>query len=535
MNWFQRAGLAINGDAMRFIESAKAELATLREIKESVNDLELDMRDQGWQLLVQRSRTEFSRAGMDLIIEASRLFAIKNPIIGRGCRISSYYVFGRGVDIRSDDEAANAILQEFWTNPDNRSELSQAALYESNNEQLQSGNIFYVLFTDRIKAKVRIRSVDALEIRDIVTDPEDSSVPRYYKRTFSQDNFDVATGITNPSLVTRWYPAVGWYPDAKPATIAGDEVMWDSPIIHHKTGGLKKWRFGLSRVYPAIDWTTAYRKLLADYCKKAENLARFGYKIKTKGGQKSVDATKTTLESTAYTTTSNPRERNPAPQTGAAAILGEGFTMDALRTAGANTDPEEGRRVAHMAYMCFDFDERYFGDVSVGSLATGTSMDRPTELACRSQQESWEDIFTQVSRYVLSVASRAAASDAGKALREAKTDPAKVNVNVSFPGIIEQDPDKAIAGLVKLYTAGASDGKCGGLIDPKTAAAAAANVMGVDDAQAHADKMYPDEDYDAQDFAATPAAEEPQVDPAANVPGSAGPPKRRSSPNQPGA
>lgn len=529
MNWLQRATLAFNKPLVSLLETAGRDLAAFRELKESIGYLERDMYDEGWQRMIAQSKREFSPAGRRLIIEISRLYAIKNPIIGRGCRVAAFFVFGRGVDVRSDNPQAQKVLEDFWMNPRNSSELSPVALFESHIALQTDGNLFYALPTNRLSGDVLVRSIDALEITDIITDPDDSSVPWYYKRAWSQDNFDVKTGTVMPEMATRWYPAVDFYPKARPDTIGGYPVQWDTPILHCKIGAPKKWRFGLSRVYPAIDWAGAYRKLLADYCKKAENLARFGHKISTKGGQKSVDAIKDQLESTYAVDRVNPRERNPAPQTGAAAIFGAGIDINAIRTAGANTDPEEGRRVAHMSYMCFDSDERFFGDVDVGSLATGTSMDRPTELAFRQQQECWEDWFTTMGRYVISVKLRSPGA-IGRGLREASVDSRTVQVAVSFPAIITQDPDKAITAIKAAFTMGNTNGTCAGVLDPKTAAGMAANVLGVEDAQESIEKMYPAASYDPKEFAATPGGAL-QADPAASGPEPVAPPKGRSSPN----
>lgn len=530
MNWFQRKALAFNPELVAFIEHARTELATYAEIKESISDLQLDMESAGWRLITSRSRNEFSRGGLDLITEMSRLMAMKNPLVGRGCRISSYFVFGRGVDVRSEDKATNDILQAFWTDPENACELSQIALYESNMATYTDGGIFFVLFADKAKGNVKVRSIDAMQIREIICDPNDAAVPQYYKREWASDELNVERGSIESTIKTAWYPAIDYDPQAKPQKIGGDDVMWGSPVLHHKVGGLKKWRFGLSRVYPAIDWSLAYSKLLDDYCKKAENLARFGWKAKTKGGQKSVTAIHDALQTTVGTPAGNYIERNPSPQTGSAFVSGEGIDLSALRVAGANSDPEEGRRVAHMVFNCFDLDERYFGDVAVGSLATGTSMDRPTELAFRSQQESWEETFATMCRFVVSVSSKAPGNQAGKALREAGADAKQVPLTVSFPAIIQQDPDKSIASIQKAYTMGTSDGKCAGMLDPKTTAGMILNVLGVDDAQAKADEMYP-KGYDPAEFAATPPADEP--DPA--VPAPVAPPPARSSANRQGA
>lgn len=498
MNIFQRIGLAINPTARNFMEAARNDLAMLAEIKETITDLQLDMEDAGYVLMVARGKQEFSRQGLSLIIEACRLFFLKNPLVRRGVRISSYYVFGRGFDVRSDDPTTNEILQAFFTDPRNACELGDAALMESNNAIQTDGNLFYCMFPNETDGSVQVRTIEALEIVEIVTDPDDASVPWLYKRQWMQQQFNMSTGILNPTGEAAWYPALGYDPELKPDTIGGHKVNWKNPILHHKEGGQKKWRFGVPRVYPALDWANAYNKLLRDYCKKAENLARFGWKATTKGGQKSATQIKDATNST-YAV-GGQRERNPAPQTGAMAIMGAGVDLAALRTSGANSDPEEGRRVAHMIYNCFDLPETFFGDVSVGTLATATSLDRPTELAFRSQQEAWEDIFTRMARYVLNVMKKA---PGGSKFREAKKDPQTVNVTVSFPAVVDQDMDKAVTSIVRAFTGGNTKGTCAGLVDPKTAMGMLLNLLGVDNAQELSDQMY-GEGYDPADYAAQP-------------------------------
>src|SRR5882724_1363908 len=285
MNWFQRAALALNPPVVRLLESAINEN---RQLKETITELQLDMEDQGYRLMVQRSETEFTRLGLDLIIQSCRLFFLKNPIIRRGVKVSSHYVFGRGVDISSDDEVANQTLQDFFNDPRNAVELGQSALSEANDTLQTDGNIFYAMFPNKSDGTVQVRSIDALEIREIICDPDDASVVQYYKRAWTHTPFDLPLGTINPEQRGCYYPALGYDPPEKPAMIGGYPVMWENPVLHHKDGGLKKWKFGCPAIYPALDWAVAYKKLLTDYCQKAENLARFGYKATTKGGQKSI-------------------------------------------------------------------------------------------------------------------------------------------------------------------------------------------------------------------------------------------------------
>ena len=45
--------------------------------------------------------------------------------------------------------------------------------------------------------------------------------------------------------------------------------------------------------------------------------------------------------------------------------------------------------------------ESFFGDVSVGTLATARSLDRPTELKFHSRQTLWADVLRDLLGYVI--------------------------------------------------------------------------------------------------------------------------------------
>lgn len=84
-----------------------------RQLKERFWELELALEDRGWRRQLALSQYEFSRYGIQQIMLIARLYAVKNPLIRRGIKISSFYVFGRGVDITSEDEAQHKFLTEF--------------------------------------------------------------------------------------------------------------------------------------------------------------------------------------------------------------------------------------------------------------------------------------------------------------------------------------------------------------------------------------------------------------------------------------
>lgn len=533
MNWLQRSAFAFTNyfvapEVGRQSERVVSENARL---KETITELQLDMEDQGYRLMVTRSQTEFTRAGLDIIIQTCRLFFLKNPLIGRGVRVSSFYVFGRGVEITSPDTKAKDTLAAFFADPRNKAELSQSALVDAHNTLQTDGNLFYVLFPNQDDGTVQIRSLDAMEVKEIITNPDDASQPWFYKRAWMQEAFDLTLGVVNPQTMFCWYPALGYNPEIKPEMIGSWPVNWNTPVVHVKSGGLKKWRFGCPSAYPALDWATAYTRLLTDYCKKAANLARVGMTAKTKGGQASVNAITGKLNST-YATGQDYAERNPAPQTGSTFVSGEGVTLEALMTRGANSDPEEGRRVMLMVCNVFHLAEHMFGDASVGTRATTDSLERPTQLAFEAQQIAWkDDFFEPVSRYVLQVAKPA--PNSRSELRAAKVDTEAVQITVSFPPIIEIEIDKAVTAAVNASTL--MGFAMAGTTDPRTAVLAVwSPVIGQERAQKLAEDIYP-EPYDPSDYAMPNPQDAPEPVAAPALPGGApgSPQPARSSARQP--
>lgn len=464
-------------------------------LKERMWDLELALEDQGWRRELSQSNLEFSRWGIQQIILLSRLYRIKNPLIQRGILVSSYYVFGRGFEISSPDEATSEVVKAFFDDPRNQKEIGQKALSEKEATLYTDGNIFWCLFT-ALDGTVLVRSIDALEISEIITDPNDSSVTKFYHRCWIQDDFDEATGQRKQTQQECWYVDEAYEPETKIKEINGKQVVVDASgdyvrVIQQKDGGLPKWHFGVPRVYAAIDWARAYKQRLEDYASITRALARFAWDIKTKGGAPAIAALKGTFATTLVNDGSMV-ERNPPPVTGSSFISGPNETVTPVKTAGVAPSPEEGRRLAHMVYMVFGLGEHFFADISTGNLATATSLDRPTELKFKHDQQIWKEVLSRFGRFAARKSKRAPNGQ----LREAKSkDTAPADVIVDFPPIIEGDIPALSAAIVgATWNARTSD-----LIgmDEKAAVLLLMKLHGIPDADELIELMYPEDEYEA--------------------------------------
>jgi hypothetical protein len=504
-------------------------------------DIALALQNVEWRREVNLSWLEFSRWGIQQIILVSRLYYIKNPIIRRLIDVASCYVFGRGVEVSSPDADANDVLKDFFER--NRKTLGQIALTELERSKYTDGNIFFAFFPDlEDKGQLEIRTIDPTEIMDIVRNPEDADTPWYYRRSWTQQNFDVTTGAINTAQMDAWYPALGYDPAEKPAKIGAYPVMWDCPVHHRRCGHVAKWTFGCPIIFPALDWAREARRFLEACASVMAALNQIAIKITSKGGQQALAGIKQQLGTT-VSVSSQLYDINPPAVAGATFASGPGTTLDAMKTSGAAQDPERVRQYKLMCAMVVGVPETFMGDVSTGNLATATTLDRPTELVFLERQEAWREDLVVIARYVLAVSARAANGALREALNfrrinpeglvfreaarvqqpdgswvyEAKSKrigskPAAIEVKCTFPSIREGDIPQLVDATVKAMTLGNTQGQVVG-IDEKTGVERLYELLGVEDGNEIAEDQYPESDYDPDR-----TQEEPPPAPAPAVP-----------------
>ncbi len=486
-------------------------------------DIELALQNVEWRREINFTWLEFSRWGIQQIILICRLYFIKNPIVRRLIGVCSDYVFARGVEISSTDEGANEALRIFFE--ENKTVLGQNALAELERRKDYDGNIFFAFFTDKASTgKVKVRTIDTLEILDVVTDPDDATQPRYYRRSWSQRTFDPRTGEIARTTQERWYPALGYEPtDGKPPTIAGVQVEWDTPIYHRKEGAIAGWSFGCPRAYPMIDWARASKDFLTACATVKQALSQIALTLTTKGGQQALEGAKQQLQTQVGPGGGQSLwDSNPPAVQGSIFASGPGTKLEAFKTAGAGENPEGVRQFKLMCCMVANVPETFLGDVSTGNLATATSLDRPTETSFISKQESWVEDLTVIATYAL----KASAGAPGGALRESLSkrtieltevrgcprvkgiegrwkyvettpQPGEIQIRVNFPAIREGDIPTLIEATVKAMTLNGKQAFPVG-IDEKEGVRKLLNLLDIDGADEIVEAMYPTEKYDRE-------------------------------------
>jgi hypothetical protein len=516
------ASAVLKQPGLKLNEALKMSEATPITAQGATGDIELALQNVEWRREINLSWLEFSRWGIQQIILISRLHYIKNPWIQRAINVSAQYIFGRGVEIMSEDDDANDVLKEFFDR--NRSVLGQAALAELQKRLGYDGQVFFAFFADsQDKGLVTARTIDATEIFEIITNPEDTDEPWFYHRKWTQSEFDLQTGsFQRKSDQEAYYPALG-FPGALPEQINSKPVMKDTPVLHFKGGtGVSKWHFDCPKAYAALDWAKAGRRWLEACASVRQALSQIAMTLTTKGGQQALEGAKQQLQ-TSVGPTSSLWDQNPPAVSGATFASGPGTTLAAFNTKGAGGDPADVKEYRNMVAAVFEIPPTFLGDLETANLATATTLDRPTELAMLEKQERWRELLVTIATYVLNVSRGAASGALREAFNRRKLDAKTVcitearritlrngrrvyeakkkgktkdlEIKVIFPAIREGDMPAIVKAIAEAMTLDNKGGQIVG-IDEKVGVGLLYEQLGVEDAGDIMDQQYPDGEYD---------------------------------------
>lgn len=491
-------------EAARLRESLAQQELSAELLVERIAALELALEDEGWRRLTQQAEVEFSREGLGEIALLSRIMYLKNPLLNRAVSIQAAYVWALGVNVSARHPAVNKVIQDFLDDPKNKAELGHQGRMENETELQTDGNLFFVLFTQPRTGRVKVRSIPFAEIAEVISNPDDRKDPWYYKRVWSRQALSEA-GTVVPKAETAYYPAAGYRPKDRPSSLAGHPIQWDAPVLHLKVGGFSDWSFGLSEVYSAIDWAKAYKEFLEDWATLSRAYSRWAHKVTTPGGKRAVAAAKAKLGTT-YGTSGASAESNPPPTVGSVFVADDKVKLDPIRIGGANVSADDGRRIMLMVAAATGWPETFFGDVSVGTLATATSLDRPTELRIKNRQILWADFWRLIFGYVILCAVRAPQGalrslgavvvEDGEERIEWGEDPETAkpiapDVSVDFPPIVERDIATTVNAIVSAATL--NGGAKAGTLDDRTISRLLLVALGESDVDAALDRILPDE------------------------------------------
>ena len=350
----------------------------LTEAYASIED-QLQLEDAGWiKLGAATGGNILSAAQRADAVKRARIYAIKDPLARQAIRLWTDYAFGTGMTWAAEDERVNEVLSTFWQAPENQSVFSCQGQRKSSDKLLIDGEIFFALFLGPQKAT--LRRIDPLEITEIVTDPDDLEDVRYYKREWS---------TTAGQQKVGYYRSAGNIKDVAALDLYGKSIKAsEDALVFHLAMNTIGQR-GNSMLLPVIDWIKLYRQFLASRVAIMLALARFAWKVKVQGGAATVAAAKGAYNET-------------LPAAGSVAIENASADLQPIRTdSGAQNAYQDGRQIKLQVAAGTGFPEQYYGDISIGNLATAKTVELPVSKMIQSYQAIWGDMYSTIDKIVL--------------------------------------------------------------------------------------------------------------------------------------
>lgn len=475
-------------------------------IKEGLAEIELAMEDVSWRdMSSPNGAWNFSRAALLKMVALARIMYLVNPLIKRAVTVQELYVWGSGCTVKADSDAVNEVVHDFLDDPKNQCVIGESWMERERNQRLD-GNTYFVLFRNKMNGAARIRLLPTESVEDIITDPNDSKDPWFYKRN-SPSGLDPITGEPFGGGGPCLFPDVDYNPIRKPAQAAdGTPIDWDVRVMHLKTGGLPGMKIGVPELYSALNWATAYKKILENFATILAAYARVAMQIKNLPGKAGTAAAKSRLNT--GLSTSNGVDNNPPTNTASNFLSSGNVEISAIKTAHSTTAPDEARALRSMVAAGTDTPEHFFGDSDIGNFATSTTLDRPTELKMVARQDMWTHVIKHMARVLITWS--AVAPQGKLRLAGFKAQPTRdpfdgtiltkvippdtetLNVTVTFPPIVDREIVERVRAVVQAATLNGS--KAEGIFpDRKLLCKLLLEALGRKDVDKLVDAMYPNE------------------------------------------
>lgn len=467
-----------NGAKLRESD-ARAELS-LALAEATILDLRLELQERNWLRLGEDGAEEFDRATIGIIAADARAYYLKNPLIRRAVQVATFYVWGQDLSRKATDPNVQKVIDRFWA--DNQATLTgQQASRLLEVERMVTGNLFLALFSDSLTGQVRVRMVPFEQIKEIVTNRDDRAEPWYYLREWPQKRPDG----TGTDQMAAFYPDWRYRPEDLP-----DSYQWQgreipvrktSPICHDKSGAFAYWLWGVPPVYAALAWARAYKQMLENDATRSAALARYVHKVTTSGGAQGVAAAKARIASTLGR---GSPETNPAPAAGSSFIRGsKDQDVEAVDISKAIMPPDHSRNARLMVASAVGLSDTILsGDVDQSSLATATSLDRPTHLQFTEMRHDRIDTMEALCQYVID-----RDIEAPRGLITGTLTEEQRKVELSWPDLLETDKQADINALVNLATLGGREPA--GTLSQETVTQLGAVRLGVKDIDAELVKV----------------------------------------------
>lgn len=386
-----------------------SELVTVRE---SITDVTRQIEDLTWYNL----SSDMRGLGLDegyqarvMFIKRIRTYRKRMPLAKVAARLLMTYVLGQGISLKANNRVQVArIVDEFWEDPVNQASFTSAAAMQEFLDNLSTdGDVFLVLFPDKVTGTLRIAQLEALFVEDIITDPDNWKVPLWYKVRKDVHRYDFQVGAMINEAGAEFIYYRDWRNDGSGSKFAPAARQIANGLIYHVAIN-KRGKFGESEYAAAMDWLKAHKEFMENRMTLTSAAAQIAWKKKKKSTAAGIASEVSKLQSSLVNNI-NAWEQNPSPAPGSTYVSNDGVDMEWMKTDTGGADALNDERIFRMMAGAGmgGIPNHYFGDEANANLATATAMELPLLKNYENWQMRLKGVVEDILDFVLSVAHNA--------------------------------------------------------------------------------------------------------------------------------
>ena len=400
-------------------------------LEESIRNahLELQREDVGWERMGTTSEWVMPEDTRRDIVRRARWYAVTNPIIKQQASLWVNYGISNGMKWKASTKADQRVIDDFMMDIENQAVTSLSGQRKAAKNLVTDGEIFYSLFLD--PGRVVIRNMDALQIQEVLTDPDDVDVVRGFVRRYMARD-----GKTKREIVYRNWTNVNGKPGEDSSGKLYSNYKKQCVVYHKKLDDADGLR-GNSLFTCSLDWAKQHSRFIQSRIAIMLAIAKFVWKVKAKGSEADIARIQKQFNSTLA---SQSTERNPPPVAGSAAVFNDGVDLESAdMDTGADSAKEDGLSIMRMAGLGAGVFPQYLGDGDMANYAMANTMELPLTKQWNAFQHILQNMYSDIFGIVLQHVSP-------------KKNRTKRHVDIYLPELIRKELAKVVDALAKLYS-----------------------------------------------------------------------------------
>jgi hypothetical protein len=379
-------------------------------LREVITDVTRQIEDLNWtSLSTDRQTHDLAYEDRKRMLQRIRLYRRRSPLAKQAANLLQHYTLGQGVSLKANNKALVArLVDEFWEDPVN------AAVFTSHQSQKEAldalftdGDLFIVLFPDAEAGTVHLGLLDAVNCDDIITDPDNARVAKWYRVRRPDSKYNFGSGTWESGATSDFVYYRDWRNTDDLGKGTPKKSMIADGLIYHVRIN-RRGKFGTSELETALDWLKSHKDFMEDRVSLNRAAAQIAWRKKRKGGASDIASEVARLQSTMVTNITR-YESNPTPASASTLVENEGSTMEWMKTdTGAANAAADERTLRMMAGSGMGgIPNHYFGDEANANLATATAMELPLLKTYEDWQQIWADIIRDLIGFMLETAHEA--------------------------------------------------------------------------------------------------------------------------------